>query len=368
MTADTTLIEKREELKRRLAVGEYRTLIDVTLDWSSFIIQKITRNPDPISPWYIVTLLYLLFLLSAVAGLSLLGEVAAFRLQFATFRAGFVPLSFLVGYFNVLSIVAGNIYIHRVFTTFQESVIDAIESQKSLEDFERWLRTLCNRKNHFVFSVIGGFLVGIYQVQVLTRTGVTVLLSTAIGTILLNTFSTVFLFLIVHMIVLSAQIGSYRLKLYAAYPASSEVMNRLSDLLGNFVYLFAVYATLLTLLVAIQQLLISLGALVLLLFWLPIIGMFVLNQNSLSTIIQRSKSHALNGIQEKIERLHTSEQLGDKETMDTINRLMDYSDRIKSTRSSRIDSGAVLNLINSLLLPLLALLLANIQTILALFK
>ena len=48
MTTDTTLIEKREELKRRLAVGEYRTFIDVTLDWSSFIIQKITCNPYPI--------------------------------------------------------------------------------------------------------------------------------------------------------------------------------------------------------------------------------------------------------------------------------------------------------------------------------
>jgi hypothetical protein len=84
--------------------------------------------------------------------------------------------------------------------------------------------------------------------------------------------------------------------------------------------------------------------------------------------VRRAKAKTLNEIQAKIEKLHTSESLGEKGTMETINRLMDYYDRIKSTRSSRIDLGAVLNLINSLLLPLLALVLGNIDKILALIK
>ena len=368
MSTDTTLIEKREELKRRLAAGEYKTLVDIFLEGFDHLLRKITRNSQPISPWYTITILYLLFLLIAFAGLFLIGEVAAFKKQFATFSASFVPLSFLVGYFNAVSIVAGNMYIHRVFTAFHDDVIDAIESITNLDDFERWLTAVCNRRNHFVFSIVGGFLVGIYQISVLNKTGIIVLLSTAIGTVLLNTFSIVFLFLLIYMIVLSARIGKYCLKLYTAYPASSQVINRLADLLGNFVYLVSIYATLLTMLIAIQQLLIPLGSLVILLFWVPIIGMFVLNQSSLSSIIQRSKLNALNGIQAKVEQLHLSEKLGEKETMDTINRLMDYYDRIKITRNSRVDTGAVLSLINSLLLPLLALVLGNIDKILALFK
>lgn len=368
MNTDTTLIEKREELKRRLAAGEYRTLIDVILDWSSLTIGKITRNRQPISPWYTATMLYLLFLLVVTVGLFLIGEVDTFRNQFVTFGAGFIPVSFLVGYFNVVSSVSGNIYVHRVFSTFHDSVIDAMESLKSLEDFEHWLNGVCNRKNHFIFSIIGGFFVGSYQVYVLKKLGINVLFSTAIGTIVLNTFNIVFLFLLIYMIVLAAQIGRYHLRLYTAYPASSEVINRLSVLFGNFVYLVAIYATLLTLLVAIQRLLVSLGGLVVLLFWIPIIGMFILNQSSLSSIIQRSKWKALNEIQEEVERLHSSEKLGEKETMETINRLMDYYDRIKNTRNSKVDTGAVLNLINSLLLPLLALVLGNIDNIIALVK
>jgi hypothetical protein len=317
MTTDTALIEKREELKRRLVSGEYRTLIDMILDWSSLTIQKITRNPQ--------------------------------------------------GYLNVVGSVAGNIYIHRVFKAFHDNMMDTMESLESMDDFEHWSNDVCNRKNHLAFSIIGGFLVGIYQISILNKTGIDVLLSTAIGTIVLNTFSIVFLFLLVYMIVLAARIRKYHLKLYTAYPASSEVINRLSDLLGNFVYLVAIYAALLTLLVAIQQLLISLGALVVLLFWIPIIGMFFLNQSSLSSIIQRSKWKALNEIQAKVEQLHSSEKLGEKETMETINRLMDYHDRVKKTRNSAIDLSTTLSFINSLLLPLLAFILGNLDLVMNLF-
>jgi hypothetical protein len=47
---------------------------------------------------------------------------------------------------------------------------------------------------------------------------------------------------------------------------------------------------------------------------------------------------------------------------------MDYHDRIKGTHSSAFDLRAMLGLINSLLLPLLALVLANIDKILGLFR
>jgi hypothetical protein len=368
MSTDAALIEKRDELKRRLAIGEYKTLVDVVLDQTRQAIQKITHNRQPISTWYIATTLYLLFLLAAFAGLLIIGEYSAFQRQFAPFSRAFIPLSFLVGYFNVMSIIAGNIYIHRVLSVFHDTVIDTIDSVASLDDFERWLDAVCNRKVHFVFSAVGGFFVGMYLVYILNETGINVLLSTAIGTVILNSFSIVFLFLLLYMIALSARLGKYDLKLYSADPASSEAINRLADLLGTFVFLVAIYATLVTLVVATQQMLVQLGALVILLFWLPIIGMFVLNQSSLSSIIQRSKWRTLNGIQSRIEQLHSSEKLGEKETMDTINRLMDYSDRIKSTRTSRIDSRAVLNLINSLLLPLLALVLGNVDKIRGLFK
>jgi hypothetical protein len=367
MKTDTALIEKREELKRRLADGESKTLIDVLLNGTSRLFQKLIRNNRPVSPWYSSLLLYLTILFVGFAGLFLTGDITAFREQFSTFSVGFLPLSLLIGYFNIVGVVAGNIYVHRVFTVFRNSVLDAIESITSLDDFERWLIAVCNRKAHFMFSIIGGVLVGTYLISVLINTGTPILISTMIGTIFLNIFSVAFLYLLIHMVILSAGVGHYDLKLYAAHPASSEVIGHLADLLSGFVYLVAMYATLLTLGVALQRFLIPFGILVILLFWIPIIGMFVLNQNSLSSIIRRAKWKALNEIQEKVEKLQATENFENKETMDAINRLMDYHDRVKATRNSAIDLGTTLNFINSLLLPLLAFVLGNLDLVLKLF-
>ena len=51
MTTDTALIEKREDLKRRLAAGEYKTLVDVLFDKMSRVIQRLIRSSRPISAW-----------------------------------------------------------------------------------------------------------------------------------------------------------------------------------------------------------------------------------------------------------------------------------------------------------------------------
>ena len=368
MATDKALIEKREELKGRLAAGEFKTLVDVTLDKTGQLIQKITRNSQSVSHWSSSTVLYLFFLLLVGVGLFLLGEASSLREQFSSLPSAFIPMSFLIGYFNVVIVVAGNNYIHKVFTAFYESVISSFETVTTLVDFKHWLSFVCNRKLHFIFSIIVGVILGLYQVFELNAVGANVLWSAAIGSIILNTFAGFFLYLLFHMITLSARIRNYHLKLDVTYPASSEVVSRLSDLLGGFVYLVAIYATIVTFFVAIQQLLVQLSGFVILLFWLPILGLFVINQSSLSRIIQRSKQVTLNEIQAELEQLHSSEKLGEKETMETINRLMDYFDRIKRSSNSRIDSGAVLNLINSLILPLVALLIGNMDKLLALLK
>jgi hypothetical protein len=368
MTTNTTLIEKREELKRRLVAGEYRTLVDVILDGTARIIQKIIRSPQPLSPWYSSIALYIILLLSGFGGLLLMGEVSAFTEQFLRLSANFLPLSLSIGYFNVASLVAGNIYIHRVFTTFHDSVLDTIQSVANVNDFERWLTATCNWKKHFIFSLLGGIVVGTYLISVLIDTGINILVSTIIGTILINMFSVAFLYFLIYMVVLSAQLGHYHLRLYTAHPASSGVIGNLADLLSNFVYLVALYATLLTLGVALQRFLIPFGVAVIWLFWIPIIGMFILNQNSLSKIIRRAKWKVLSEIQTKVEKLQAVENFENKETMDAINRLMDYHDRVNTTRNSALDFRAYLSFINSLLLPLIAFVLGNLDLVLKLFN
>ncbi len=68
-------------------------------------------------------------------------------------------------------------------------------------------------------------------------------------------------------------------------------------------------------------------------------------------------------IQDNIERTQAQEELSEKDTLEKINRLMDFHDRIKGTRSSAFNLRSGVDLINSLLLPIVGSLLGHIQDI-----
>jgi len=94
---------------------------------------------------------------------------------------------------------------------------------------------------------------------------------------------------------------------------------------------------------------------------LSIIAVFVLNQSSLSSLVRHAKWKTLNEIQAKVEKLQSAKKFSDQESMDAINRLLDYHDRVNKTRNSALDLRTYLNFINSLLLPLLAFILGNLD-------
>ena len=371
MSTDTALIEKREELKRRLAAGEYKTLVDVLFDWMSRVIQKIARRRRSISHWYSSVMLSSIIILSGLTALFLMGDVSDFMRQMAIFPRGAAPSLLLPGYFVPLILVACNLYVHRVFTTFRDRVLDVTESMQTLDDFANWCTGASNRKIHLTVSIVGGVLINGYILYVYIITfgfGLIPPISIVILFLLYYMILTAFLYLLLDMVVLSARVGGYHLKLYTTDPGSSEVISHLASLFSNLLYLVAIFAASVILFLAFIGFL-TIQTLVgtILLFWIPLIAMFIFYQNSLSSIVRRAKEKTLNEIEAKIEKLHTSENLGEKETMETINRLMDYYDRIKSARNSRIDLEAVLHLFNSLLLPLLALVLANLDKLIGLF-
>lgn len=367
MATDTTLIEKREELKRRLEAGEYRTLIDGLLEGTNLLIQKMTHRNWRISPWLSSAIMYLIVVLAGFAILISIESKAVLRDGAEAITIIFL-INLLLGYLSIPGLVVGNLYVHYVFATFHDNVLDAVQSIGDMNDFEDWLKSVCNQKIHLLVSLIVGVPVGAFFVYGYSGIGFDIRISVTIFMLSIGNF--MFLYLLLYMVLLSARIGRYELKLYTANPSNSEVIVQLAGLLSKFVYLVALYAAYLALVFLMSGVLI-IGAvviLVVLLFWVPIVSMFFINQNSLSNIIRNAKWKTLNEIQKRVEQLHASKKLGDKDTMETINRLMDYHDRIKGSSNSTINLGTVLNLVNSLLLPLLALTLANLDKILDLFR
>lgn len=368
MTTDTALIEKRDELKRRLAAGEYITLVDVYLDWFDRLIRKITQRTIPLPGWYIVLILTLVYYLALYLISYVEGDLDNLYRLIKPPGAGRLIVISLGPVFFIVSTIIINQYIHRIFNLWRDSGLDATESNASLKDFERWLKLACNRKLHLVVTISGGLLGGVY---------VTILVSNlahqfmgywyTFGAISILLYFYALVYLVLIAVILSANLRRYEMKLFGTDPSSSELIFQLSGMLNSIVYFVAAFAAFLTFIAAVLGLLLELSIIAVFVLWLPIIIMFILNQTSLSSIIRRAKWKTLNEIQTKVENLRSVGNFEEKETLEAINRIMDYHDRVKATRNSAIDLGTILNFINSLLLPLLAFILGNLEVVLNLF-
>jgi hypothetical protein len=370
VTTNTALIEKREELKRRLAAGEYKTLIDIFLDRVDHLIRKITRQSRTLPTWIITIILSLGFTLIGFAIIYISGDKALLNVL-TTASGGLGSLTVLLGsVIAILIAVVMNEYIRRIFELWRDEVLDATESMASLDDFENWLRMSCNWRLHLLATIIAVMILTPNAIFLLkTQLDVSIAYGSILSLFLISMFAYAFFYLFLMVILLSARLRRYDLKLFATDPSNSELIARLSSELGWVIYVVAFYAIIG--LISIRLVFGSIDPFVvvvqLLLAWLPMIALFILIQTSLSTMIRSVKWKTLNEVQAKIEKLRTSKNFGSPKTIDTINKLMDYHDRVKATRDSALDFRTYLSFINSLLLPLLAFVLGNLDLVLKLF-
>jgi hypothetical protein len=369
MTSDNALLEAREELKRRLAAGEYKTLVDVFLEWFDRGLRKITRRAEPLPAWYLTVNLVLLFNLIGLASIYAAGDAPGVRRGMESVSLGY-GFGFLytisVAILPIASTVILKQYIDKIVSFWRDNLLDKTESVTSLNVFRKWLEAVSNRWLHFLVITIGGTLGGLYLISRSPQWGFTGY-SFTFSTILLNLFNWNIIYQLIMVLLLSTRLHRYDPKLFPSDPASSEIISQLSSLLGFVVYFVAVFAFLFTLTFALAGLFPNFGGSVVLFYWVPLVALFFVNQASLSSIIRRAKWKTLNAIQLKVEKLQESKDFGNQETMDATKRLMDYHDRVKATRNSALDLGAILGFVNSLLLPLLAFFLSNIDLVLKFF-
>lgn len=368
MIEDTALIEKRAELKRQLTAGEYKTLADVILDGVGHFIQKLTRNPEPISFWYSGLVISLIILLIPYSISILLGEVFLFEVIQAQILGLILSFSILLGI---------KIGIPMLLTTFRDSILDALESDPDLDDLQRWLAVTFNPRTQLrasIIIVLAAILFGIVPTTlgILAKLGAVSFVG--VGLLVIFWFPiSIGLYNFFILFPLLARLRRYRFKLYAIDPSSSEVITRLSDALSKLLYMVATIAVILTIsftfFPATEALMVLFNSSVaVLLSWVPLVALFVNNQYSLAQIIGKAKWKTLNELQTQIENLHAQQSPPDEKTLSHINKLVDYHNQIKATRNSALDLRAGLNFLNSLLLPLLASVLTNIDHLLAFFS
>jgi undecaprenyl pyrophosphate phosphatase UppP len=372
MKTNPALSENRQELREQMEM--YRSLPEYVLDGIGALItrSKLPRNASVQEnegfPSYWVNGI-LLTVLTVLLGL---GISVLLREQLMSDEIMFITWTSAMG---ALSLVANKVNVRAFLNTFYGPLLDRVERSRDLTDLGNWLNRNFKLRFPLIFGLIAGPILG-----VLLYTGWRAshgLPPFHIGSVIAIALSCmeamwVGYYLYPFYLMFPPQLHRYHFDLYSPDPSSSEVVGRLSRLLSFILYVTMGF---------IIQLMIGLGLfdvlsektlvpgfLLTLLVVSPMVIMYAAGQYHLSDLITRAKWKMLNEVQEKIEKLYSGEEIPDKDTLDRLSKLMDYHDRIKSTPISALNFRASLNFLNSLLLPILAFVFANLDKVLDVFR
>ena len=375
MSTDNLLSTKIAEVKIKMQA--YRSLPEYLLDGvgasltifsrprekrGSFLPSNTLRTSESELPSYwlsglIVAALTLLigWLVSVIAGEAISTRDISVSVWAATVGA--------------LALIANKVNIRTFLESFHESIVDKILSPADVDDLEGWLKRNFKLSSPLVAGLAGGPILAYILIDNLGHSDPTPINIGTIVVVVLSCIQSIWVayYLGPFYISLPPRLARYRFDLYTTDPSSSEVVGRLSRLMTFILYVTLGFIVLLTVgLNQVDVLNIETAFVFSLLIWAPTIVSYAAGQFHISNMITRAKWKTLNEIQSKIEELYENalnEESASpkKEILDIIEKLMDSHDRIKITPNSALNLRAGLNFLNSLLLPVLAFIVANID-------
>jgi hypothetical protein len=364
MTIETELSKKRLEVKNEITEGISKTPMAHLFHIPGRVIQKLTRYPKPIPFLFSMVILALIILI--LFGLN-------FLVLFRTTKTitQITPIAtFTITEIFLLIVVLTYFNINRVLFSVRDTLVDFIMTSKDLSNLHEWLSLgwslVTIGRFFFWWIVFFGGAIALLNLF-LPQAGFS-----SPGLLLLYLFSLLLggiaFYYAPLMILLPLRLRNYQFKLYENDPARSQIIEDLSSILNRYAYGYVFFNAILQSSFIILSLPIIAQLIFMITFgWIPVVIQYLINQACIRTIISLSKRKTLDRIQEEIQKLHEGD-VKNKENIETINRLMDYHERIRVTPNSNLNMQVIGNFLNQLALPLLGFLLANIDTIINFFR
>ncbi len=364
MTDNIDLLKRRDELKLALREENTKTLVDVILAWVNRPVRKMIGNNQSLLAISGTVIVFILTVLIGMIVILLAGETNILQQIIKRFGLWFLILSYTSA---TASMTIANAFSHRLIAIFRDDLLEIVESVETLNDIQKWVDLICNKKLFILAGIFGVVTGAVFPFSFNTTIGLSVGIGFTVMFILFALQSATFVGFLFLVLFLAVGMRNYQITLFPASPSDSKVISTLSGFMSSFVYLFSIYGAVLTLALGITGLLPSFSY-TLPLFWCVIVLIFAISQYSLAQIIQREKWKTLKETQTQIEKIQKEQAVPDKEARETLNWLLDYHHKVKATRNSALNLEAGLNLFNSLLLPVLAFVLGNLDKVIAFFR
>jgi len=361
MKTDNELQQKQKELKEEITKRIDNTIPACFYNLIGDALARIFRHKK--RPHWTVSavVLFVVIYLPATLVSVLTGEVY----KWETTHFFYVVLA--VAIFSAPTVNHINITAN-VLSGLRDNVVDAIQDVKSLNAFSEWLSAFSVRK-WLIFNLVFGlpyYLIWTFGESLFV--GKFVGLGVAVFNLVIFYYDSVF-YTIFKMLTLPSLLSELNLNIYEPDPGNSKVIKYLIYMLNVYVYYYVSVVAFITAIMSFFQASWMLW-LILIMGWLPSIAQFIANQYAVRKIIITAKWNKLEELQGQIKELHTGNLKDAPEaTIVRINQLMDLHDRISGKPNSMLNWNTGLNLLNQLMLPLLGVLLGNIDKVInMLFK
>lgn len=379
---DQSLAQKRKQLTQQMET--YRSLPEYILDGIGALLQRalspgrrtrvafLPPNPseqeDEGFPSYWLNglaIAFFTFLVGWVVNLATQTQLGPEEVKLTLWAV-------LTG---ALALIANKVNIRTFLDTFRTTCVDKLLRGADVDSLEGWLRENFKWWKPLLFGVLIGPLLAafLYSVWLANHPGYFFRLGPFV-TILLSCVQSVWVayYLYPFYVAFPSRLNRYHFDLYTTDPSSSEVVGQLSHLLTFILYVtmgIIVWLTMGLAYVGVLTLQSATPGLIFSLFvWAPTVILYAAGQIHLSDVITRAKWKTLNDIQAKVEGLYAEQKIPDAATLERLSKLMDYHDRIKDTPNSALNFRAGFNFLNSLLLPVVAFVVANLKAVVSLFR
>jgi hypothetical protein len=358
--SDQLLAQRREEFRDYLATIEHPSLSDWIMDSAGALIQRLTGG-QRVPAWFSGLSIALATLALSFLTSLLLGESYPARRAMIIWEFWGCALAFYA-----MVVIRG--CTRKMLTTFQESIIDALLSVQGLAALQQWVAASRSLKRQVVFSLLFTlFWIPLFVCFFSVKLGGFI----GVGATILTTINTFLIFRGMYWLIafcrLSLILGQQHYKVYAFDPSSSDFVQQTSDTFEATAFLVSIGFAFGSLAIIPSR-----GgapfARIMSIFWLLTVwgllgGFFLGAQFQLGKVIGRAKQEKLSGIQARVEALYAGMENPDRDTLATIEKLMELHGRVKATNNWAISFREGLRFLNSLLLPLLGFILANIDLV-----
>lgn len=361
MAKQSRLDVKRKQTREEILAIRENVAPALFLNLIRYIVPNLKEHQSPMS--WILNVLFINFLM-VIPGL-----VVAFFLNEVNGMKNFW-LDWVVGVeISICGLLATYLISRNIMNELSGGIIKNINNADDLLKLLEWLRQSWSAKTVLNFTLpiwiawvclsIGGVSYSEGRFIGFGLSIITIPTGFAVG---------VSSYVILWVIRLAVQLGGFRYDMNNIMPVNSEVIERLSKMFNDYLYVAAAFFAFSTLLSSFVRYGNVVGYPFVLAGWATITTQFFVARSTIGRIVSRAKWETLNKIQSQMNQIQSKGNLAKKETTDSLLRLADVYQKILLTRSATADSKGLVNFFSQMMLPFLGFLVANFEKIVALFS